>query len=415
MASFDVKSLFTNIPVEETCQIILNKYFPNTDSLHLGFDRKLFSKLLDLCTKNNIFYVNSQSYMQIDGAPMGACASSTLADIFLGYWEQIWLEECPDHFKPVFYRRYVDDTFLLFKSASHVNLFLDYLNSKHPNIEFTKECEVNGTLPFLDVLVSKVGERFETSLFRKKTFTGLGMKFDSCVPKSYKLNLISCLVNRAQKICSNTMNFNREIINIRKFFAQNKFPQTLVDTNIRRRVELSNALANPVATAEKCSVFFTLPFISVFSNKKLEREVLDLMQRFYPQLKVILIFKNNFTIGRFFNYKDRIPTPMQSNIVYQYTCGACAATYCGETSRHLSTRIAEHKGVSPRTGLPTANPKSNIYNHFLETGHPIHKSNFNVLFTSNSSKLKIAESIIIKQSKPNLNNHDSSIPLNILG
>ena len=39
MASFDIKSLFTNIPVSETCEIILEKLFPLSDSLHMGFDR----------------------------------------------------------------------------------------------------------------------------------------------------------------------------------------------------------------------------------------------------------------------------------------------------------------------------------------------------------------------------------------
>ena len=48
--------------------------------------------------------------------------------------EEIWLNDCPDYFKPVFYARYIDDTFVLFKDRSPSKLFLDYLNSKHNNI-----------------------------------------------------------------------------------------------------------------------------------------------------------------------------------------------------------------------------------------------------------------------------------------
>ena len=48
MASFDVKSLFTNVPVNEKIKIILNKLFLISDSIFLGFNKKLFSKVLQL-------------------------------------------------------------------------------------------------------------------------------------------------------------------------------------------------------------------------------------------------------------------------------------------------------------------------------------------------------------------------------
>ena len=36
---------------------------------------------------------------------------------------------------PIYYRRYVDDWFLLFRSPEHVNLFLNFLNQQHANIK----------------------------------------------------------------------------------------------------------------------------------------------------------------------------------------------------------------------------------------------------------------------------------------
>ena len=53
------------------------------------------------------------------------------------HMEKKWLRDCPSHFKPVLYRRYVDDTFLLFENESNIDLFLQFLNSQHPNISFT--------------------------------------------------------------------------------------------------------------------------------------------------------------------------------------------------------------------------------------------------------------------------------------
>ena len=87
-------------------------------------------------------------------------------------------------FKPAFYNRYIDDTFLLFKDSSHIDLFLQYLNSKHPSINFTKETECNNVLNFLDVSISKEDNVFKTSVYRKPTFTGMGTSFFSFCQKT---------------------------------------------------------------------------------------------------------------------------------------------------------------------------------------------------------------------------------------
>ena len=63
----------------------------------------------------------------------------------------------------------------------NINGFQKSGNSQHSSIQFTSEIETNSMLNFLDITVSKIDDTFKTSVFRKKTFTGLGMKFDSFV------------------------------------------------------------------------------------------------------------------------------------------------------------------------------------------------------------------------------------------
>ena len=77
----------------------------------------------------------------------------TFANAFLCFYKKKWLEQCPDEFKPVYYRRYVDDIFVLFKSRDHLIKFRDYLNKCHSNMKFSFEEEKNGKLSFLDVEV----------------------------------------------------------------------------------------------------------------------------------------------------------------------------------------------------------------------------------------------------------------------
>ena len=56
--------------------------------------------------------------------------------------------------------------FLIFHSNDHIQLFLDYLNSKHSK-KFTCEIEKDGTLTFLDVNVLKDPTGLQTSIFFK--------------------------------------------------------------------------------------------------------------------------------------------------------------------------------------------------------------------------------------------------------
>ena len=66
---------------------------------------------------------------------MGSPLGPALANGFLCYHEKIWLQNFPFEFKPVIYRRDVDDTFLLFRSEHHIEKFQNYLNRQHKKYE----------------------------------------------------------------------------------------------------------------------------------------------------------------------------------------------------------------------------------------------------------------------------------------
>ena len=74
---------------------------------------------------------------------MGLPSFPVKANIFLDFHEEKWMSDCPYEFAPVFYRRYVDNYFSIFNEKEHAPLFLDYLNSKRQNINFTMETESN--------------------------------------------------------------------------------------------------------------------------------------------------------------------------------------------------------------------------------------------------------------------------------
>ena len=134
------------------------------------------------------------------------------------HFEDIRLENYPSHFKPIVYRQFVDDTFLLFQSKDHVEKFRNYLNKQHENIKFTLEIEKNGSLSFLDVKISRQNNKFVTSVYRKPTFTGVFTNFESFIPDIYKRGLIETLLHRSFRLCENFRqyeNFRREIATLK--------------------------------------------------------------------------------------------------------------------------------------------------------------------------------------------------------
>ena len=76
--------------------------------------------MLSLTTKESIILFDMEFYTQIDGVAMRSRLGPTLANAFLWHHEKKWLNDCPNNFRPAFYKRYVDYIFVLFKKSEHV-------------------------------------------------------------------------------------------------------------------------------------------------------------------------------------------------------------------------------------------------------------------------------------------------------
>ena len=90
-----------------------------------------------------------------------------------------WLNSCPQGFKPVFYRRHVDDIFVLFKSNEYLKYFQEILNSCHISMSFSMETERQHNFFFLDIEVIHKQGKFSIIIYRKPTFSGAYSNFES--------------------------------------------------------------------------------------------------------------------------------------------------------------------------------------------------------------------------------------------
>ena len=107
----------------------------------------------------------------IDGVAMGSPLGLALANIFVRYSESKLFQTTS---MPKIYYRYMDDTFVVpvFSNEDEFDILLHGLNLLRPSLRFTFEKESNLVLSFLDVLVEKFPFKFITFIYRKSTFTG---------------------------------------------------------------------------------------------------------------------------------------------------------------------------------------------------------------------------------------------------
>ena len=87
-----------------------------------------FIELMGIATKSVSFSFNEIMYRQIVGVSMGSPLGPILSNIFVGFQERHLFERFP---KPFIYLRYVDETFVSFRSRNDALLFFDKLNELH--------------------------------------------------------------------------------------------------------------------------------------------------------------------------------------------------------------------------------------------------------------------------------------------
>ena len=232
MVSFDVVSLFTKVPTDETLAVVRDKLA--ADPLLEEHTCVLIDNLMEMltfCVKTTQFRMGSDIYQQ--KGPL----LSVLANIYMEYFEEMALGSTS--LKPSMWLRYVDDKFILRPHQEDVQILLDHVNSIRPSIQFCMEKEQDNKLPFLDVLVTHTEQGFRSSVYRKPTFTRQCLNFNSHHPYTIKKGIVICLKHQAKTISSDTDAYQEEMISLRHNLHCYNYPEciTLVPRNLDRRIE----------------------------------------------------------------------------------------------------------------------------------------------------------------------------------
>ena len=151
MISFDVESLYTNIPITDALLVIkdlLNNDTTLQDRINLLPDQIL--ELLEFLLSTTFFIFNGEFHQQTDGVAMGRPASSIVAENYMISIETtaITTADTP----PRIWECHVDDVFSILRRCN-LEQFFQCINSRHPKTKFTMGKKENSTIPFLNTLM----------------------------------------------------------------------------------------------------------------------------------------------------------------------------------------------------------------------------------------------------------------------
>ena len=319
----------------------------------------------------------------------------------MSYLENNLLTQSDRISNPKFYVRYVDDIMAIFNSPNHVNYFLRRLKNNSV-LNFTVEHMSGNKFNFLDVAMKIENERFISSVYCKPTDKGIYCNYFSFTADTYKRSVVKTLVFRALKYTTNWTDFHAEITRLKQLFANNDYPQQLVETIIQSAI--SKYLSKPKTMSNNVQLFLELINLQTFraDSQALTNILTKHISCCDPDSKLELktYFKSK-KLSSLFSTREKCEDTERSKVVYKFCCSEerCKASYIGYTTNTLSTRCRQHRYRS-----------SSIYQHFtidhcmLPPSYDVLVNNFSTIHQfSNTIDLKIAEALEIKKHMPFIN------------
>ena len=417
--SFDAVSLFTNLPLRKTVNIILKRVY--TDKLiQTNLKKRSLKKLLlDACTKTS-FIFNNKIYEQKDGVSMGSPLGPVLANVIMTELEEKVIRKFVEDGIIKFYGRYVDDTILVIKPKDTGRVHLA-LNKFDKNLQFTIDEFENVVPHFLDLEIRDDG----IALYKKPTNTGLYINYSSNVPWMFRVSWIKSLTTRAKKICS-PIHLKGELDIIKRYAAWNGFPKYVTNKIINKVINKSTI--NDQTTNDQdtvITIWFRLPYCGD-KSVQLANTCIKKIKRYCKKdtnIKFKLLYDTN-KLEFYCNNKDETPLFNKSFVVYHFKCPGCCASYVGKTERTLHERCIEHgwkdKNSSILTHINDCDGVKHIKNlmsintplfadvitpDYRDININIVKNNVQVIDShKNWNVLLYKEALKIKELKPLLNN-----------
>ncbi|XP_066973160.1 uncharacterized protein [Macrobrachium rosenbergii] len=233
IASLDVESLFTNVPVEETISIILDCVY-RSDKNPLPISEDVLRDMLKASTTETPFLSHwGKLFRQVDGVAMQSPLEVLFANMYLATIEERTFRE---HKKPEIYGRYIDDIFVAIEETDDARKLADALK-RNLVLNFTTEHSQQKTLSFLDVLVKQQEGQFKTTVYTKTTHAGRFLNARRECPEAYKKSVVSAYVNRAFTHITSWRDIHTELGRIRQLLTNIGYADQIIKTAIKQKMD----------------------------------------------------------------------------------------------------------------------------------------------------------------------------------
>ena len=422
LASLDAESLFTNVPVSETIQILLAQAYDNPQLAPPKLSRSLCEKMLRVCTTEAPFRSPDGSlYLQTDGVAMGSPLGVLFANAYMAKVEDDVISSLDP--PPHIYRRYVDDMFVEVGDEND----LEQLRLKFEDrslLHFTKEVGIGNKLPFLDVEVKIADGQHQLSVHRKLTNQGKCLDARSECPERYKTGVIRSYVRRALLTCSTWQLVHQELQKLKQTLVNNHYSCQEIDKEVREALHkfLTKPKEGRQTEGEKGQTYRIFYKNQMTANYKADEKALKqiIKKNVTPQdkkdrLQVVIYYRNKRASNLVMKNNEHDSGKLKAtNVIYAFKCtyGDCEprpdAEYIGHTTTSLSRRLTCHL----QSGSPLQHMKD-AHNRKL-TRADLTENTTILARESNRKRLQITEAVFIRLRKPLINTqqeHDGILTL----
>ena len=312
--TMDVTDLYNNIPIAEGIAAVSRAFLQHPDPRRP--DLTLLSMLHLLLTRN-CFSFNGRQYLQLQGTPMGAAFSGSLANIYMTEWETKCLNLTPC---PRFWGRFIDDIFGIWDlDSDSLRAFHSLINTIDPNIQVSLAFNAQ-SIRFLDLELYRTAQL--TIGYRigfKPTDSHLILPPDSHHPKHVFRGVLLGQVLRWASKSSTYEDFRRTKATVFPYWKRQGYS----------RAALRQAVATAFQRTRQQPSAWTPGFYPCANN-------CNVCQHGLPTRRFTDTQTNNAYILFHRLFCD------DPNTVYIVSCSSCSKQYVGQTSRPLRRRIAEH-------------------------------------------------------------------------
>ncbi|XP_023228594.1 uncharacterized protein LOC111628967 [Centruroides sculpturatus] len=328
-AVLDYESLYPSIKIESCLKMLMAFLFKeNSELIH---HRNEVLEMANLVCCESFFGFEGQTYKQNRGVPMGSPISGLLFELVVKKIEEKVVHSFRNDI--VYFKKYVDDIFILWKSNRGISNFIERINDNKDDLNLKLEQKSSVMIHFLDINITFKKGHLSTNVYTKPTHSPLYIPAQSSDPFRYKLAAFRALVRRAFLYCDNIMYRNKEMKRIMQIAETLGYRRNII-TGIIRKFEIGDTGASKQGPSK-------------YTKYTFNKNVRTVMKEIADNKGSTLIVKrapNPYKILR--NDKGDIKKEDKAGVYripYENQQLGIEKEYIGVTTRNLGIRVKKHK------------------------------------------------------------------------